>query len=59
MKKGLLLVRNRKKKGEVENHKEKMKELWDTPKKSNIQIIGQSGGRATGRRHRKPPQAKE
>lgn len=36
LKKGLLLVRNRKKKGEVENHKEKMKELWDTAKKSNI-----------------------
>lgn len=31
-------------KREVENHKEKMKELWDTLKKSNVQIIGKSGG---------------
>lgn len=44
LKKGLLLVRKKKNKGEVENHKEKMKELWDIPKKSNIQIIGKSGG---------------
>lgn len=37
-------MRNRKKKREAENHKEKMKELWDTPKKPNIQIIGKFGG---------------